>query len=97
MIYFSDRTLNECEGHYLSIIALMRDQEGLFDWMLKTSATVVPTDLLGQLGASFDFQLHLWSNGDVVIMNTNHPTVVDVPELTDAEPHWKINPFGNRV
>ena len=24
-------------------------------------------------------------------------TVVDVPELTDAEPHWKINPFGNRV
>jgi protein involved in polysaccharide export with SLBB domain len=24
-------------------------------------------------------------------------TVVDVPELTNAEPHWKINPFGNLV
>lgn len=80
MIYFSDRTINECEGHYPSIVALMRDDENLFDWMLKSSATVVPTDLLGQMGASFDYQLHFWSNGNVVIMNTNHPVVVDVPD-----------------
>jgi len=79
MIYFSDMTINEGEGHFVTIAAIMRDQDGVFDWMLKSTATVVPLDLLGNPGFPSNFTLHFWSHGEVSILDTTHPTITEAP------------------
>jgi len=56
----------------------MRD-EGAFTWMLESKATVVSTDLLGRTGISCNYILHFWDSGEVKIISTDHPMVIDVP------------------
>lgn len=80
MIRFTDMTIEECEGYFPAVVSLMRDEDGVFEWMIKSSATVISTNLLGDVGITCNYVLHFWSNGEVVIMSTDHPTVVDVPD-----------------
>ncbi len=79
MIHFSDITIDEGKGHFSTITAIMRDQDGVFDWMLKSNATVAPQDLLGNPGFPSNFTLHFWSHGEVCISETTHPTIAEAP------------------
>jgi len=80
MIQFSDFTINDTDGHYATICAKMRDEEHQFTWMLRSNATVSVTNLLGQPAFSCSYVLHLWHDGKVVIMLTDHPTNIDIPD-----------------
>ncbi len=70
MIEFSDPTVIEGHGNYLLIKEIMNASQ----WMLETNATVIEQDMIG------NYVLHLWENGTVMIMSTDHPTVIDAPD-----------------
>lgn len=98
MIYFTDRTINECEGHYVTITSLMRDEEGVFSWMLKSLATVSSMDLLGGISIACNYALHFYSNGDVYVMSTDHPQILDVPDDDLRElKKWSIDHGWKRL
>lgn len=79
MIYFSDITITETQGHYNTISTLMK-QEASDEWMLRSRATVVPKDLLEKTGMSTNHILHFWFDGRVEIIDTDHPAVLDAPD-----------------
>lgn len=79
MISFSDITINECNGNFDCVNKLIKS-EGLSKWMLKSNATVTSKDLLGNISISCNYILHFWNSGEVYIMFTDHPTLVDVPD-----------------
>lgn len=90
MIEFSDRTLIEAKGSYEEVSKLMQTDGGI-KWMLR-SETVVDTPLV-----MARYLLHFWWDGRVVIMETDHPPVMEVPEndilaLRDwcKENGWKL-------
>lgn len=63
MINFSDITLVESEGQY----ELTKDIMGDGSWMIRSTATVITPTIAGS------FLLHLWDDGNVYIMETDHP------------------------
>jgi len=73
MLRFSDQTLIEGHGSYHGVCEIMK-KESSGDWMLESDTTVI-TPII-----SFDYRLHLWKNGEIYIMDTNHPTRIDVPD-----------------
>jgi hypothetical protein len=80
MITFSDKTICDGDGHFASISAIMRDEENLFTWMLRSVASVSVANFIGQPGMIFNYMLHFWDNGNVCIMNTDHPVNINVPD-----------------
>lgn len=91
MIYFSDNTINETNGDYKTVLALIRQESNVNDWMLKSEATVVAVGLMDEPSAVTNFILHFWSNGDVCIMRSDHhlnaSADADVRELQN----WCLN------
>lgn len=80
MIKFTDRTIHECHGDYRTVLSVMRDEDGSFEWMLDSIATVTSHDILGRVSVVSNFTLHFWFSGDVIIMNTTHPLILEVPD-----------------
>lgn len=104
MIYFSDPTINETNGNFNSIVHIMRDQEMSFDWMLRSNATVVSTDILGNVVITSNYMLHFWSSGTIHITHTDRPLIIgapdnDIKELKEwsVKNGWKSLRIDNRV
>lgn len=81
MIEFTDRTIIEAEGNFHVVSDIMQKQ-GPPVWMIKTNAFIHSGP------AAFNYVLHLWSNGNVKIMATDHPLNIvisdnDIRELKD--------------
>lgn len=92
MIYFDDITLNESRGNFHTVNSIMRDEDGVFEWMLKSKATVAATDLLGRPGMTANYVLHFWHDGKVYIMETDRPFNVEVPDDDIRELHkWCLD------
>jgi len=72
MIRFTDNTLREGDGNF-GLIKEIMEREGPSSWMLRTTATVI-------IGIESEYILHLWSDGRVVIMGTNRPISLDLPD-----------------
>ncbi len=90
MIEFADRTLFETDGSYDAVTKLM-EEDGGFEWMLRSVALVDAKMVMAR------YILHFWWDGRVVIMETDHPPVLEVPEddiiaLKDwcVEKGWKL-------
>ena len=73
MIDFSDITMVEGRGIFSEICQIML-KDGDADWMLRTDAVVSTKAVITK------FILHLWSNGEIFIVDTERPTIIDVPE-----------------
>lgn len=74
MIEFSDNTLRESD-EYARVRELMSDVDGVnLQWMLK-SDVLVDTELV-----MARYVIHFWWDGRAVIMETDHPPIMEVPE-----------------
>jgi len=73
MVEVSDITLIECENNYDNVKKVML-KESNGNWMIKTKVNIV-TQFIASEGT-----LHLWNDGKVVIVATNHPVSVGVPD-----------------
>jgi hypothetical protein len=73
MIRFSDGTLVEANGSFEAVSALMKEDGGI-DWMLRSETVVDTPSVMAR------YLLHFWWDGRVVIMETDHPPVMEVPE-----------------
>ena len=71
MIYFSDITINECNGEYSCVNEKM---SGFSDWMIKTTATIVSS------GIGFSYIMHFRSDRDIYIMDSNRSVANDSPD-----------------
>ena len=76
MIELSDLTLRDpnAKGSYPLTCQLMATDGAGSTWMLRTEA-VVSTPIV-----TARFLLHFWADGRVVIMDTEHPPIIDVPD-----------------
>lgn len=75
MIEFSDATLLEAHGNYEKVQLLMTAADGIkIDWMLR-SEVLIDTDAVVAR-----YIIHFWWDGRAVIMETDHPPVIEVPE-----------------
>ena len=85
MIRFSDFTIAESKGSFSATKQLM-EEDGAYKWMLETNATVT-TDVI-----SCNYVIHLWDDGNIYIMNTDHPAMVELPDDDIRELHqWSID------
>lgn len=75
MIRFSDLTINESHGNFAKVCEIMREEEGLFRWMLRSDATIV-----GEDGFTANYLLHLWNDGKVYVHDTNRPVLMGTPD-----------------
>jgi hypothetical protein len=73
MIEFSDRTLIEADGSYDAVKELMRIDGGI-EWMLRSETIVDAGPVMAR------YLLHFWWDGRVIIMETDHPPIMEVPE-----------------
>ena len=73
MIEFSDNTLREADGSYEAVKELMKTDGGI-EWMLRSETLVDAGPVMAR------YLLHFWWDGRVVIMETDHPPVMEVPE-----------------
>jgi len=90
VIEFPDRTLREANGFYDAVKDLMTTDGGI-KWMLRSESLVDA----GQVVARY--LLHFWWDGRAVIMETDHPPIMEIPEddilkLRDwcNEKGWKL-------
>ncbi len=73
VIEFTDVTLIESEGNFKKTVDIMK-QDGSNSWMLETKALVSAQII------SCYYLLHCWSHGDVCIMSTDHPLLMEAPD-----------------
>ncbi len=71
MIEFTDTTLLQSKGYYKETKQLMEEDGPLSEWMLRSSAFVTSPM------SAFNYTLHFWKDGRVVIYDTDRPMVVD--------------------
>ena len=82
MIEFSDITLRESGGDKEKVQKLMK----VPTWMLKSTG-VVTTDFV-----TATYILHFWSDGNVLIVDTDRPLKDDIPDDDLRELHdWCFN------
>lgn len=76
MIEFSDLTLRDrqAKGNYDATVQLMKLDGAGRTWMLRTEAIITLPSV------AFRFLLHFWSDGNVTIIETDHPPIIDVPD-----------------
>lgn len=70
MVEVTDITLREANGNYSVVCDLMKIDK----WMLESRAFVESS------GMAASFLLHLWSDGKVKIITTDHPISFDMPD-----------------
>lgn len=70
MIEFSDQTIIECQGSFNCVSEKMYPET----WMIE-SKCLIKCDFVVAY-----YILHLWSDGKVVIIETEHPPVTDVSD-----------------
>jgi len=73
MILLSDATLIESEGNYIATKNIMSQETGRV-WMLETDATVETAMITST------YLLHMWKNGDMYIMKTDRPFLIELPD-----------------
>lgn len=71
MIKYSDVTLNECIGDFLCVSQKMGD---IPVWMLKSRMSTITN------GMGFNYTIHFWNTGRAVIMQTDRPLGLEVPD-----------------
>lgn len=74
MIQFTDMTLADSKGSYLTTCELMQEDVGGSDWMLDTKCHI-STRFISAM-----YILHLWKNGKVVIWQTDRPIDMGAPD-----------------
>jgi uncharacterized protein YchJ len=91
MVELTDMTLCESEGNFKLTCQLM-EREGTPKWMLRSDVYIS----LGLM--SFAYLLHFWDNGDVYIIQTNHPPLIEVPDDDIRELHeWILENGWKRL
>jgi hypothetical protein len=73
MIEYSDNTLIEANGQFDQVDKLMK-VESPKTWMLSSLVIVDAKLVMAR------YLIHFWNNGNAVIMETDHPAVVEIPD-----------------
>lgn len=73
MVEVTDITLLEAQGDYAATCRIMEEETSV-SWMLRSDA-YVNTNFIASI-----FVLHCWSDGKVVIFETDHPLRMDAPD-----------------
>lgn len=66
-------TMVEFKGVFVDVFAAMA-QENQDKWMLSSNVTATTNDITSS------FLIHLWHDGNIYIMSTDHPLVAEVPD-----------------
>ncbi len=72
MVNYSDKTLQESDGDYVSTAELMGGVDTT--WMIRATVSVSVSDIYS------DFVLHFWNDGHVDIIDTTHPADMGAPD-----------------
>ena len=80
MVELTDITLLECNGQYESVVEIMK-KEAAPGWVILTKA-LVSTELI-----TASYELEFWHNGCIIILTTDHPASIKVPDEDIRELH----------
>lgn len=74
MIEFSDRTLRQSDEFDKVSELMVGEGSDKIGWMLRSEVLVDTNSVMAR------YLIHFWSDGRAVIMETDHPPIMDVPE-----------------
>ena len=88
MIRFSDNTLRESKGSFSLTNHIMKEQDGVSFWMIESLVTVT-TPMISSTSV-----LHFWHNGEIHIIETDHPPISDLSDEDIREMAKFVSEYG---